>query len=205
MLRRTCTGLRIDTAEARHRPDAMLVGGPVRPHERLVVEGRGDEARQPIEECQPILVRGPTGVDRAQLHSLDQRLQRRTRIGIMAGAQPQIEDGVRLFGAGGADAARTVIFETATDDTDVVGEQLRRDRIAGEARVMFAIECKPQGLAAIDRTAFGQTQGLAHASGSEPVTTCVTVSRDSTNQRPQPALWIHSSRSDPLTLVRKYT
>src|SRR5262249_28104932 len=106
--------------------------------------------------------------------------------------------------AGRVDAARPMIFETAADDADVVGQQCRRDRIAGEAFVAHAIEGEPQRLAAIDRTTFRHAHRLAHAIGSDPVTACVSVSRDSMNPRPHPAVSIHSSRSAPLTFFRKY-
>ena len=79
-----------------------------------------------------------------------------------------------------------MIFEAATDDANAVGQQGGRNRVAGKALIGRAVEREAERLRAIDRAAVGEAPG--HTIGSDPVTTWVTVSRDSTIQRPQPAL-----------------
>src|SRR5690606_24200152 len=74
-----------------------------------------------------------------------------------------LQDGVRLFGTGGDNAAWTRVLEAATDDVDAIGQQGSGQAVAGIALVGLAVELEAQRLAAVDATALGKTIDLAHA------------------------------------------
>src|SRR5690606_31002131 len=94
-----------------------------------------------------------------------------THVGDLGGfAGADLQDGVRLFGTGGDDAARTRVLEAAADDVDTVGQQCGGQGVTGIALVGLAVEGEVQDLAAIDATAAGEAIGLAHTFSPWPLT-----------------------------------
>ena len=67
-------------------------------------------------------------------------LLRRARIGLGARAARELDQRIRLVGAGGDDAARAVILEAAADQMHAVGQQGGSQRVARMALVRRAVE-----------------------------------------------------------------
>ena len=73
-------------------------------------------------------------------------------------ALAHVDNRVRLFGAAGNNAARTVVFERPTHQHLVIGQKRGRQRVAGKARHALAVEGEMGGTGAVDQTtALGQT------------------------------------------------
>ena len=82
----------------------------------------------------------------------------RPLVGFQERAAPQIDQGVRLFGARSHSTARAVIFKAAPHQHLVIGQQRCRQRIARKTLQTLAIEGEFHSLSAVDQTtAFGQT------------------------------------------------
>ena len=69
---------------------------------------------------------------------------------------------VRLLGARRQNAPRTVIFVGSADEMHAVGEQGRRERVAGVALVGIAVEGEAQRAAAVDPAARPDAKAGAH-------------------------------------------
>ncbi len=113
--------------------DQMLVEAPgtLRRHEGLVIETgrqqwrhqRGGGAEVEAERGKPIL---------AGRHEPVIELDHGgARIRLGASAVAQANQRIGLFGSGAQNAARAVVFEAAPDQADAVGEQRRRQAVAG--------------------------------------------------------------------------
>ena len=131
---------------------------PARPDEGLVVEARGHEGGEPVDQRGAIVRRGRRGIDRAHGKIVVERFGRGAEIRRRAAGAGHVDDRVRLLGPGAPDAARPVIFEAAADDADAAGEQRRGDAVALEPDERLAVEGEGERLAAIDRAALGETE-----------------------------------------------
>ena len=215
--------VRRDAAEAGHAADRPLIDMPVRPHEGLVVEGGRDEAREAVHHGEQVAPRAAKRVDRGERRAVDQGLERRTGVGLVARTRAQVEDGVGFLVVRAEQAARSVVLEAARDHRLAGGEQRGGERVAREAGVGTAVEAESERSAAVDLAAFGQAAQAAHARsvhgrsvhagrahvparsafmGMTAATSWVSVSRATTSQRPHPARCTHSSRAAPRVLVR---
>ena len=177
--------LGVDRAQTRHGADARLEHMPVRPNEGLVVERRRDEAREAVEEGVSVRCRARRGVDAARHQPFAGCFCGGAGVGRGRRGAANVDQRVGLLDAGPPDAARPVILEAAADDRDVVGEQRRGDRVAGETRHSVTVEAEAQRARAIDGAAAGLETRGAHcacppSSAVDDSTSCVTVSRSMT-------------------------
>ena len=154
--RRTIVG--IDPAEAGHGANCALESFPPRPEERLVIEARRQERRQPVEQSGAVGRRRRRRIDRAHGEVVLERLSGRAQIWGGDAAARHVDDRVRLLGPSAPDSARAVIFEAAADDADAVRQQRRSDAVALEADVGLAVKREYAGAPAIDAAARGQTK-----------------------------------------------
>lgn len=81
-----------------------------------------------------------------------------------------LQDGVRLFGTGGDDAAWARVLEATADNVDAVGQQRGGQAVTGITLVGLAVEGEVQDLAAVDTAAAGEAIGLAHTFSPWPLT-----------------------------------
>jgi hypothetical protein len=59
-------------------------------------------------------------------------------------------------------ATRAMIFERAANETNTVGQQGRRDCVAGEALYPSAVELQPNGLGPVDAPLRRESKWLVH-------------------------------------------
>jgi hypothetical protein len=157
-------------ADAGGAPDDVLVRGPGARgrHERLVIEaGRKQRREQIVERPQVEIERRPAVLARGNEPIVKLR-HGGARVGLGARALADPHQRVRLLRPGGEDAARTVIFEAASDDAHAVRQQRRRQRVARVARVAAAIEGERERARAVDRAALRQTERLRRHEVSPP-------------------------------------
>ncbi len=84
----------------------------LRPHEGLVVEAGGEEGREEVVDLADVEGQRRPTVLRFDLHAVEHFLHRGADVRLAAGGIARhVEQRVRLFRAGGQDAARTVILE----------------------------------------------------------------------------------------------
>jgi hypothetical protein len=135
-----------------------------RPHEGLVVEARDEDRREQVVHRPDIDVQRRPAVLRADDEPVH-ALHHRGAIVRVDAARAAIhrEERVRLVRSGGQQAAGAVILERAAHQVDAVGDERRRDRVAGIALVGLAVEGERQRAGAVDATAAGQAIGLTGA------------------------------------------
>ena len=144
--------------------DGSFVGHPQesRPFECLVIETGGEEAPQP-------------GVDRAEIEgdrrpavltagdqAVVQLDLRGAPVGFGVGAAFQLHQRIGLLGTGGEDSPGAVVLEAAADQHDAVGQQRRRQRVAGVSLVLLVVVPESDDSGAVDAAALGQTVDLPH-------------------------------------------
>ena len=149
----------VDDSEAGHGAHQRLERLPARPDEGLVVEARGHEGGEPVDQRGAIVRGGRRRIDRAHGKIVVERFGRGAEVRRRAAGARHIDDRVRLLGPGAPDSARPVIFEAAADDADAAGEQRRGDAVALEPDERLAVEGEGERLAAVDRAAFGEAEG----------------------------------------------
>jgi len=124
-----------------------------RPHEGLVVEaGREEGCEQRIDRKQIEAKRWPAILARG-LEPVEHFDRGRARVWLAASAAAQFHKRIRFFRAGGENAARAVIFETAADQTDAVRQQRGCERIAGESVDLATVKISAQRQRPIDQSA----------------------------------------------------
>ncbi len=115
----------------------------------------------------------------------------RLRVRLPPRARPELDEGVRLFRAGGQDAARPVILERAADEPDAVRQKGGGERVARVTLQAAPVELEPDRAGAVDEAARGKAMALRHQAVSIAKTTeamaCVRVLRVTWSQRRQPA------------------
>ena len=141
--------------------DVLPEGGG--PHQRLVIEAAGDEARHgvvdgahvPVERRPAVLRDGGEAVEDLDLGGAQVRLVARTFA--------NTGEGVHLFGAQAHHAARAMILEAAAEDALAGGHDGGGDGIALEARQRLAVEGECHALRTVDTAAAAvQSIWLAH-------------------------------------------
>ncbi len=162
------------TAKACGFADVLLVGHPERfgVHEGFVVEPRRHHvAANLAQDAHHVVVDVRPAVGAGGDQTCVQRLLRGAHVGDLGGfGGADLQDGVRLLGACGDDAARTRVFEAAANDVDAVGQQGRCQAVTGITLVGLAVEGEVQDLAAVDTAAAGEAIGLAHTFSPWPLT-----------------------------------
>ena len=142
-----------------------------RPHEGLVVEaGRQQRRDQRVDRQQIEPQRRPAvlaGGDEAVVE-----LGRGgARVGLAPRAGPQLDQRIGLLRSGRQDAARAMILERPPDQMHAVGQQRRRQRVAGMAAVAAPVEGERRA-PACDRsdrpTASGRLDAASAAQGVIP-------------------------------------
>ena len=162
LLVRVPAGGRGRRPEARHAAHERAVEVPPtgEPHERLVVEAGRKQRREPVGDRAEVEADARPAVDAARAQALGELQGRRPRVGLVLVAV-ELNDGVRLLGAGGDEPPRAVVLEAAPDQAHAVRHQGRGQRVAGVALVVPAVEAEPEPAGAIDqRSAGGQPEGL---------------------------------------------
>jgi hypothetical protein len=96
--------------------------------------------------------------------AVEQRLLGGPDIGYLSGfGCAQLHDGIGFICAGCNDAPWPTVFETAPDQTGIVGQQRRCQGVAFIATELATVKDKSKRLAAIDTTTFCQSIYLLHA------------------------------------------
>ena len=196
-------GLHRQAAEPGRAADRRLIEFfPERtgPHEGLVIEAGGQEIGKVIVHRQRVEGKRGPAVLAAGFQPVEELHHGGAGIGLVPRAGAQFHQRVRLFGAGGEDAARAVILEAAADEAHAVRQKRRGERIAGMALIQLAVEGEAQRLAAVDRSALEPHAAPAFARSatsrarSAPRISWVTVLRVTMSQLRSPCSWNHSSR-----------
>src|SRR5215472_195846 len=200
-------------SQTRHAADRGLEQPPARPLEGLVIEPCRQERGESTVQRADIEADARPAIDAPGAESLNQWNERRAHIRRAARACAGIDDGVRLLHSATEDSARTVELEAAAEESHVVREQRRGQRVAMEPAVSTSVEGEAERARTIDPGAGGCFETMAHATppnaggGSSMAytanTSCVTVWRAMLNQQPQPKAWRQRSRCTPLGLSRK--
>ena len=105
---------------------------PVGPDEGFVVEACTEETAEEVETAFHVAAGGGPGVDGAGLHAVFEVGGRGEAVGQFGAVQRDVHDGVRLVHPGAPDAARAVVFETATHHLDAIGEEGGGEGVAFE-------------------------------------------------------------------------
>ncbi len=160
-------GLARRAAETGGATDHRLIDmapGPARPHEGLVIEARAEQRRKEIvDRAEVELERGPAILARSAEPIVKLDLGRAQIRRHPARSARKRDQRVRLLGAGAQDSPRPVIFERAPDEMKAVGDQGGRERVAGIALVIEAVEGEDERARTIDRTDACETKRLAHS------------------------------------------
>ena len=132
--------------------DAIPEGA--RPHEGLVVEAGGEQRAEVVVDRAHIEgERGPAVLAR-RLEAGAQLLEGGAGVRLeAAGAAAGAEEGVRLVGSGGDDAARAVVLERPPHQVDAVREQRRGEGVTGEALVALAVDGEADRALVVDAAA----------------------------------------------------
>src|SRR6185437_10848947 len=171
-------------AEPRRPTDGRLVH-PLpegcRPHEGLVVEtGDEDRREQGIDRANIEAERRPA-ILTAGLETLEQLHDRGPRVRLTARAGAQLHQRIGFLRARGQDAARPVVLERATHQSDTRREQGGRQGVARMAAVTLAVEREGDDLLPQNRALAAQpvrTHGRgASLAGCTARTAWVRVSR----------------------------
>ena len=151
-------------AEAGGVADDVLVLHPQgsRPHEGLVIEAGGKNARQLVERCAHVEADAGPAVLGFGGQALDQLDLGGAHVGVAACALAELQQRVRLLRAGGEDAARAVVLEAASDQVHAVGEQRRGQGVAGIALIGRIVEAEADRLGPVDQAPLGQAEALSH-------------------------------------------
>jgi hypothetical protein len=148
-----------------------LVPEGLRPHEGLVVEaGREQHVEAVVDRADVALERRPAVLAR-RAETLEDLGDRRPRVGLEAApAAVGADERVRLLAAGRQDAARPVVLERAADEMDAVGEQRRRERVAGPADEGPAVEEEADGPRRIGAALAGDAEAVLRRLGGRRTT-----------------------------------
>ena len=146
--------------------ELTLVEGPERPgpHEGLVVETGRKEARdEAVDGAQVEADRRPA-VDARRLQAVVELDLRGYVVGQSLRACPELHQGIGLLDAAADDSARPVVLEAPADETNVVRQQRRGERVSLEAGVVFPVEREFERPAGVDVEALRKPVGLRHDS-----------------------------------------
>ena len=121
--------------------------------ERLVVEARRQELRQPVVENPDIALERRPVVLTARLETVEEFGGGSACVGFEALVSAEVQQRVRLFGAVGDDPPGAVIFEASPDEELIVRQQGGGDGIALKPLHLPAVEAECQGLGAVDEAA----------------------------------------------------
>ena len=140
-------------AEAGGAADPGLIEFPAVPrrtHEGLVVEAGGQQRRGQGADGLKIEAERRPAILAFGDETVMQLDDRRRDVGLAPGAFAQRHERIRLLGASRIDPPGAVIFEAAADKDHVVGEQGRRQRVAGKAGEPPPVEGKGDRARAVD-------------------------------------------------------
>ena len=160
-------GLARRAAETGGATDHRLIDmapGPARPHEGLVIEAGAEQGREEIVDGAEVeLERGPAILARGAEAIIKLDLGCAQVGSHSAGSALERDERVRLLGAGAENPARAVILERAPDEMKAIGDQRGRERVAGVALVIEAVEGEDERARTVDRTDACETKRLAHS------------------------------------------
>ena len=180
--------LGVELAEPGRASKELLVvlPGPTRPDERLVVEAdlHPERGRGAAHGVQRVGLERRPGVDRVDLHAL----LRGRHAGADGRFAVDLDEAVGALAGAAQEAARAVVLERAREDLDARVEERRGDRVAREARHLLAAPSERHGRRAVDQLAAPLCKP-AHASppgGAVWSTVFERVSRSAWNHSRQP-------------------
>ena len=130
-------------------------GAAPRPDKGLVVEPGGQETRDRVVDGPEIQVQRRPAVLALGLEAVKGLDHRGPRVGFVSHTASQADQGVRLLHARREDTARPVVFEAARHKRDTVGQQRRRQGIAGVSRDLLPIETEGEHRFPVDTPAVG--------------------------------------------------
>ncbi|MCY1212595.1 hypothetical protein D9M72_243330 [compost metagenome] len=144
--------------------DLLFVLRPhlARPHEGLVVEAGGHEARKLLVDRHAIAFEIGLRIHAGRDEPVIELDFRRARVRHRIRAAFELHHGIRLSDVRRHDATRAVILEAARDKAHAVGEQRRRERVALEPLIRASVEREGQRNRAIDAATGAETVFLAH-------------------------------------------
>ncbi len=151
------------TPEPGRTPDQRLVDllpERGRPHEGLVVEAGRQHGREERVDRHQIEAQRRPAILACSHQAIVKLGGGGARIGLSAGALPQLDERVRLLRAGREDAPRPVILERAPDQMHPVRQQRRCQRVARMPAVPAAVEGERKQPIALDETAGRQARRL---------------------------------------------
>ena len=127
--------------------------------EHLVVEARGQEAREMgVDRADVIIKAGPVVLAGAA-QTVEKLGRGHALVGFHARALAQMDERVGLFGPACHDAARAVVFERPPDQHLIIGQKGRGERVTGMALEALAVEGEVKGAALVEEAAtLGQTR-----------------------------------------------
>ncbi len=124
-----------------------------RPHKGLVVKSRAEKRREQAVDRQHIEIERRPAILAQRVEAVVKLGRRRAGIGLAPRAIAQFDQRIRLLGPVADNAARTMIFERAPDQLDVIGQQGRGERVARKAAETLAVEGEALRSRAVDRPA----------------------------------------------------
>ncbi len=131
------------------------------PHEGLVVEARPQEWRGQIVDAQQVEVEAGPAVLAGGLQPAVKLLYRRAHIRLRARAMTDRHQRIGLLRPGRPDAARPVVLERTPHQPDLVRQQGRGQRVAGQALQPLPVESEGYRSAAVDEPPSGNPHAPA--------------------------------------------
>src|ERR1700682_1548943 len=174
----------------------------------LVIKSHRQQARKAIQHARLVVRQAAEGVDRRHAHAIAQQRHVTAHIRHVV----DLEQRVAVMIGKRQDAARTMVLEAARQKSEAGGSQRRGNSVARIALIFAAFESESElgrpiqpfpGVcfetmhhgAALDFAASGNPWRTASA-GKVAMTSSRTVSRKTTNQKPD-AMWHHHSYFAP--------
>ena len=166
-----------------------------RPHEGLVIEPRRQERRQIVVHRQKVEPQAAHPVLALRHQPFEHLLHRRPHVRGLVLCAHHLDQCIRFFRPRRQHTTRAVILERPPDQTHIIGQQGRRQRVALVPGIFPAIEPEADRFRAVDQTlaldphfarpAFCSV--FRSATSSTPEIACVTVLRVTSSHCEQPA------------------
>ena len=140
-----------------------------RMNERLVVEARGHEPRQPgIQRAHVEIEAWPVVLRRGE-QPVEKLCGCRALVRLELALNAKVHEGVRLFDTCSHDATRAVVLERPAHQHLVIGQKRRGERVARVPSHDLAVEGEPHAAILVDQAAArGQTRAHARSLHDQP-------------------------------------
>ena len=158
--RRRTSAVGVDPSETGYFPHLVFIERkqPSRRVKRLVVEANGHETTEPFGDSQPVPFESTRSIDRTQIHAgLNQR-----GVATHVGALAVLNHDVGVVTGKAVNAARPVILEATSQQTNIVRPQRTAQHVAGKPVIFTALKPELHGPAAVDPFAITRRQSSIH-------------------------------------------